>query len=344
MKTASAMAGFDELKPYVPVLQREEKPIKVVADGNVNVEFYENDGKIGVMMMKPSDCEFVKGNAAFVFAESLENFYLRTNFSTVVKIDCDENSRQIFERLSRVEVASLSWWDGKVHKSESDIPVFHDEGEAKYFVQRDASAATDDDIGEDLIHETPSVMSALPSSVCHDDEIEAAVDAEIAARNGLFVVRHKNEMTDRYSYDVAIVGQRCFVIMHFGIEGGWLGDEELFNGDPPIWFSETDHTLSPVFFAQKWRELARERSSCLQVFPIVIASERSFIINEDEMENIWKNTCHVGVARTKPLEGSRLPVLKDYLDSLPAPKGSHKATHLETIREIDMNFLRKSWA
>ena len=166
MKTASAMTGFDELKPYVPPLQREEKPITVVDGGNVNAEFYENDGEIGVMMMGPSGCEFVKGNAAFVFAESLENLYLRTDFSTVVKIDCDENNRQIFERLTKVKVASLSWWDGKVHKSASDIPVFHDEGEAKYFVQRAESAATGDDIGENLIRETPSFMLALPFPVC----------------------------------------------------------------------------------------------------------------------------------------------------------------------------------
>ena len=77
------------------------------------------------------------------------------------------------------------------------------------------------------------------------------------------------------------------------------------------------------------------------MFPIVIASERTFIINEDEMEHIWKKTCHVGVVRTKPLEESELPVLKDYLDSLPAPNGSQMAIHPEMIREIDKDFLRK---
>ena len=343
MENASKMAAFDELKPYTPTWLRGEKPIKVVDGEIISAELYENDGEIGVMLSSPSNIEFEKGNAAIIFAESSEDLYLRTAFSTVVKISCNDGNRQTFERLSKAKIASFNWWDGKVHRNEGGIPVFHDEGDVKQFVHCNESASMDDDTDECKIRETPSGMLLLPAPGRDDDEIATAVDAEITARNGVIMVRHKNEMRDRYSYDVAIVGKRCFVMMYFGLKGDWLGEEESFNGDPPLWFSEIDHTISPVFFAQKWRELARGKTRRLQVFPIVIASGGNSIINEDEMEDIWKNTCHVGVVRTKTLNDSALPGLKDYLDLLPAPNGSPKAIHPETIVEINEDFLRNYW-
>lgn len=360
MENISETAVCDESGTYVPAWQRKENPIKVLAGGAICAELYENNDGIGVSLMGPLGIEFAKEEAAIVFAESSEDLYLRTDFSTVVKISRTEGNGEIFERLSKTKVALCIFRDGMFGKNESSIPVFHDEVEARYFVRRDEpdgtvedlsdSDETDDFVESDtddtddfLIRETPSVMQAPAAPVGHDDEIEAAVDAEIAARNGVLAVRHKNDVKDRFSYDVAIVGQRGLVIMYFGLEGEWLADEEQFSGNAPLWFSDADNTISPVYFAGKWVEMSQETVHGLPVAAIVAVSAESTFMNEDAMQGVWENTCHVGVARTARAENSELPSLKEYLDSLPAPKGPQKDLTPETIKMINKNFLRNYW-
>lgn len=350
MKDVRDKADFSMAEPYVPAWQRRESPVRVLDGACVNAELYENDGEVGVMMTGGLDIEFVKENAAIVFGESPEEIYFRMDFSTVVKMSCGDDRRQTLERLYKARVASFCRCDVSVAKTEYGIPVFHDGGELKFLAHHgqpdvaDAFHLVSADLpGEYELEESTSVMSWSVGPVRHDDEVETVIEAEIAARDGAIIVRHYNDKKDRYSYYVAIVGNMCIVIMIFGLEGDWLGEEEPFNGEPPLWFSETDHTISPVHFAQKWRDLACEKIGCRQIAAIVIASGRSMIINEDELEDVWKDTCHVGVARTKALEGSGLPALKDYLDSLQAPKDSPREIHPDTIKEINEDFLRKCW-
>ena len=74
--------------------------------------------------------------------------------------------------------------------------------------------------------------------------------------------------------------------------GDWLADEELFNGEEPLWFSENSHRVSPV------RRLATARDAIIQVlekedFALKVESfvvvQMANIINADDMFEVWKN-------------------------------------------------------
>lgn len=82
--------------------------------------------------------------------------------------------------------------------------------------------------------------------------------------------------------------------------GDWLADEERFNGEDPLWFSESSHRVSPVFqlvemakgFAKKLSSVGYSGS----VLPLFIV-RKGTIINAEDMISTWKEMS-VTVCRT----------------------------------------------
>ncbi len=84
------------------------------------------------------------------------------------------------------------------------------------------------------------------------------------------------------------------------IEGDWLADEEAFNDEDPLWFSETDHRVSPVFeLIQQSKIIGQKLISSglnLKVQPILI-ERKGNLINAEDMLKTW-NDLGVIVCRT----------------------------------------------
>ena len=72
--------------------------------------------------------------------------------------------------------------------------------------------------------------------------------------------------------------------------GDWLADEELFNGEEPLWFSENSHRVSPVRKLKIARDAVKEKLQeegfelNLQAFVVV---QMANIINADDMFDVW---------------------------------------------------------
>lgn len=72
--------------------------------------------------------------------------------------------------------------------------------------------------------------------------------------------------------------------------GDWLADEERFNDEEPLWFSESSHRISPVRKADLSRKFLEEKLASLDlkftVKPYVIVQIGN-IINAEDMFDIW---------------------------------------------------------
>lgn len=93
-----------------------------------------------------------------------------------------------------------------------------------------------------------------------------------------------------------------------------LADEEPFNGDHPLWFTESSHRESPVWKLAMTCQMIRERLNILcshkcRVRGLLLTSTN--IINYDDITEIWDllsvNVCH----RMKGLRNIALPVNAD---------------------------------
>lgn len=74
--------------------------------------------------------------------------------------------------------------------------------------------------------------------------------------------------------------------------GDWLADEELFNGEDPLWFSEDSHRISPVrkisVAKEKIAQLLAQNDIDLNVVPFVVI-QMANIINADDMFEVWSD-------------------------------------------------------
>ena len=79
-----------------------------------------------------------------------------------------------------------------------------------------------------------------------------------------------------------------------------MADEEAFNDEDPLWFSETDHRVSPVFeLIQQTKAVGQKLTSAgfdLKVQPMLI-ERKGNLINAEDMLRTW-NDLGVIVCRT----------------------------------------------
>lgn len=132
---------------------------------------------------------------------------------------------------------------------------------------------------------------------------------------------------------VAIGAEKILVLMLDQQKGDWLADEERFNGEDPLWFSESSHRVSPIFqlvgaaafLAQK---VAR-KGYLQQVIPVFAESEGT-LINAEDMEDTWKEL-GVLVCRTN-IGGPE--TLASLTQTLPKSEGVIDAGDVNVIRDL----------
>ncbi len=74
--------------------------------------------------------------------------------------------------------------------------------------------------------------------------------------------------------------------------GDWLADEEMFNGEEPLWFSENSHRVSPVCKLNNVRKAVKEAlddSGFDQKLTSCVVIQMANIINADDMFEIWND-------------------------------------------------------
>lgn len=98
--------------------------------------------------------------------------------------------------------------------------------------------------------------------------------------------------------------------------GDWLADEERFNDEEPLWFSESSHRISPVRKADLARitlqEKLKDADLSFEVVPFVI-EQIGNIINAEDMFDIWKEI-DVKVTRIDRGTPKEIPLLAKTLE------------------------------
>jgi len=107
--------------------------------------------------------------------------------------------------------------------------------------------------------------------------------------------------------------------------GDWLADEEMFNGEEPLWFSESSHRVSPVCqlnnIRKEIKEALDDEGFELNVKSFVVV-QMANIINADDMFEIWDD---MGINVTRINRG--------------APKEIHLFS--KTLLDADENMSKK---
>ena len=115
--------------------------------------------------------------------------------------------------------------------------------------------------------------------------------------------------------------------------GDWLADEERFNDEEPLWFSESSHRISPVRKADLARITLQEKLSdadlSFEIVPFVI-EQIGNIINAEDMFDIWNN---IGVKVTRIDRGTpkEIPL---FAKTLEEADGTPEKAVFEKIKKL----------
>ena len=74
--------------------------------------------------------------------------------------------------------------------------------------------------------------------------------------------------------------------------GDWLADEERFNDEEPLWFSENSHRISPVHRIKMAKEFLNTKLDDLGLkfdIKLFVIEQIGNIINAEDMLDTWKD-------------------------------------------------------
>lgn len=91
---------------------------------------------------------------------------------------------------------------------------------------------------------------------------------------------------------IAIAKKQLFLCLIDKETGDWLADEEKFNDEEPLWFSESSHRISPVRKVDIARDILKTKLAVTdmeyEIIPYVIIQAGN-IINAEDMFEVWDN-------------------------------------------------------
>ena len=114
---------------------------------------------------------------------------------------------------------------------------------------------------------------------------------------------------------LAVCGDTILACLFDRESGDWLAEEEPFNGEAPLWFSEVDHRVSPIYeLRQSVEELQSIISASMPDMKVkgMMIEEKGNIINAEEMLRIWQELSVI-VCRTDIGGTDDLPLTADVL-------------------------------
>jgi len=115
--------------------------------------------------------------------------------------------------------------------------------------------------------------------------------------------------------------------------GDWLADEEMFNGEDPLWFSENSHRVSPVCILNGVRNVIKdkfEEEGIEQNIEAFVVIQMANIINADDMFETW-SAMDVNVTR---INRGAPKEIRLFSRTLSEADGKISAKELENISKI----------
>jgi len=124
----------------------------------------------------------------------------------------------------------------------------------------------------------------------------------------------KNTYIDYIAVDENVI---CLCLVDKEV-GDWLADEERFNNEEPLWFSETAHRVSPVRMVDIARNmLAKKLRDCKITFDLraFVIIQNGNIINAEDMFEVWHGV-DVDVTRINRGSPKEIPLFSKSVDEV----------------------------
>lgn len=130
---------------------------------------------------------------------------------------------------------------------------------------------------------------------------------DVLTQKGFDVIPSAIIKNNKIDY-IAVSKKQLFLCLVDKEVGDWLADEEKFNDEEPLWFSESSHRISPVRKVEIARDILKTKLAVadlnfeLETYVIIQAGN---IINAEDMFEIWSglnvNVCRINRGSPKEI-------------------------------------------
>ena len=172
---------------------------------------------------------------------------------------------------------------------------------------------------------SPMDMEALADTPLDEIELpkrQPVVEDIVALfkENGYQLIENVQTQSQKIDF-LAVSAKEILVCLIDSEPGDWLAEEEPFNGEAPLWFSELDHRVSPIYHLRE--SVTELKNKIKTTYPDIavkafMIEKKGNIINTEEMLHIW-HELNVVVCRTDVGGTDDLPLLKEALQSVEVP-------------------------
>lgn len=327
----------------IPALFRKEHSVEICYD--VSFSAFSSDGEVGIMLEPgEADIDVKSDEIAFLFGSNKSEFLFRPKFGLYFKIGFEADEEAAVSKLYNATMGVYKNCS-LVKDVRFCVPVYRD-ALAMIPLDEHKEDVADDTGKEEVIVDPPPIKWLLSDEESEKEiekevgahleateesysEIKDEVDKEVERYNGKVLVRYRPGNARLYSYDVIEIKHRLLVIVYGELKGDWLADEESFNGERPLWFSESDHRVSPVFQAMQCHDFFRRELPTANIDSLVVLPKGCVVINDEEMQETWRKNCGTEMVRTTQIDETTIQTLQEYLVAQPAE--DNKVSELDEV-------------
>lgn len=167
---------------------------------------------------------------------------------------------------------------------------------------------------------TPAPHSVVPSS---SSAVSGNSVSDILRSAGYRLIQNISLGGQKIDF-IGVAANKVLLCLVDAESGDWLADEERFNDEEPLWFSESNHRVSPVRLTLNAKDTLVQKlagkTRDIQVDPMVVITKGT-IINAEDMLDVWSNL-HIAVCRYESGAPNDIKSLTDVISSVSAPDDS----------------------
>lgn len=169
-------------------------------------------------------------------------------------------------------------------------------------------------------NEPPAKQTARESKPAAAPSVSGGSVSEIISKAGYRLISDARISGKPVSF-VGVAQDHILLCLVDAEAGDWLADEERFNDEEPLWFSESNHRISPVRNILNARDALMPKltgdARGLDVRPMVVVKQGT-IINAEDMFEVWDGL-NVAVCRFENGGPSEIRPLNEAVSKVEAP-------------------------
>lgn len=291
-----------------------------------------SDNEFGIGLCDSEHENILNPNeSAILFGNDIGTLYLRASFSYIIKLNIDDDDmlNLLYKSNTVLVVINNELYHIPVYKNACDLI------ELNIFNTQELEI---EDIKSDL-----AISKNSNDTNIKYDEFKKIIKNEIERYNGKILISLPEYDNFIHPFYLITLKNQYLLVVFDGKSDCVLSDEDPFDDQSPLWFTESQHFPSPIFQARNLASFIINNTKISEIYTVVLFSDDCEIINIEELkESLSLNSPKVDILKSFVSEEDKFNFLSvnDYFYSI--PEGSNDLIKINNaiLEQLKTEFIK----